>query len=183
MICISAASRRRSGAARLATPTLSPIQKLESRAKTRFGSGSITKSCRSRSSNTTPQPAESSAGGNRLDRHRSGRLIFQRILQQLGDVEHVDSMLAQDASEGVVLFLEPCDPGRGVKEDLMAVARGYPAQLMAGPVHQHAPQPAGLAVNAVCPAHGSPCTAAPRPTGQAARPLLASKQGGAASPR
>ena len=57
--------------------------------------------------------AEPGIGDGQADGLRPGRLVFQTVLQQLGQVEHLDALLAKRLAEGIVFLPRPAHPGQG----------------------------------------------------------------------
>ncbi len=71
----------------------------------------------------------------------------EHLAEQVGDQVDEHAAPAQGLGEGVVLVLGPVDPGQPVEEQPVVVAGGEPPQLGAGPVEDHLPQGAHLAVD------------------------------------
>ena len=90
------------------------------------------------------QPRVGEHGG---DGALAGGGHLQGLGEQLGEVEHLDAVVAQRLRERVVLVLGPVDPRDAVEEQLVVVARRQPLELGAGAVQQHGVQPADLAVD------------------------------------
>jgi hypothetical protein len=84
-------------------------------------------------------------GGNAL---MSGRWFAQRLGQQVGQVEHLDSVVAKRLGERVVLLLRTADPWDAVEQQLVVVAGGEPLQLRSRPMEQDGPEPTDLRVGA-----------------------------------
>ena len=92
------------------------------------------------------EPRVGEHGGDGLLRAAS---TSQGAAEQVGEVEHLDAVVAQRLGERVVLVLGAADPRDAVEEQLVVVARRQPLELRPGPVQHHRPQPADLAVDAV----------------------------------
>jgi hypothetical protein len=90
--------------------------------------------------------AQPGLGEHRLDRFLSGLGRLERLFEQVGEVEHLDVVVAQRLGEGIVLLLGPADPWDAVEEEFVVVAWGQPFQLRAGPVQHDRTQPTDLAV-------------------------------------
>ena len=93
--------------------------------------------------------AQRRAGQHRGDRLRARGLIFEGILQQFGHVQDFDALVAEHLGQDVVLLLGPADPRQGVEQQPVGTTRSDPSQFQAGTVHEHRPEPADLAVDAV----------------------------------
>jgi hypothetical protein len=102
-------------------------------------------------------------GGDRL---LPGRRVFQHVLEQLGQVQDLDAVIAQGLREDVVLLLRPRGPGQPGEEQLPGIARQHPFQLGSRPVHDNRPEPAHLTVHPAEPRHR------PVPPGGRAFPVL-----------
>ena len=75
-----------------------------------------------------------------------GHRVLQRVLQQLGDVQHLDVVVAQRLGEHVMLLLGPADPGQPGEEQGIPRAWRDPPQLGPWAVSEHCPQLADLTV-------------------------------------
>jgi hypothetical protein len=100
--------------------------------------------------------AEPAVVQGRGDRGAAGGCILQRVLQELGDVEHLDAVVPEDLRELIVLLLGTGHPGQPVEQEAAAAARGNPFQLRTRTVNKNGTQPAGLAVRTMGVAHNSP---------------------------
>src|SRR5439155_16686451 len=79
----------------------------------------------------------------------------QRLGEQVGEVQHLDAVIAQRLGEAVVLVLRAPDPRDAVEEQIRVVAWGEPLELGSRSVQQDGPQPTDLAVGAVGVLHGA----------------------------
>ena len=112
--------------------------------------------------------SEPRVGGDGIDARRAGRIVGQRLYQQVGQVEHLDAVAAQFMGEGVMLVLGPADPRDAVEEELVVVARREPLQFRAGSVQQHRPQPGDFGVCAERARHPAEPMGSTRRSGPAA---------------
>ncbi len=92
--------------------------------------------------------AQPGIGDDSLDAGGPRSLVLEGLHQQLGQVEHLDAVVAQNLGKAVVLVLRSADPRNPVEEQLVVIARGQPLQFRPGPVQQHRPQPAHFGVGA-----------------------------------
>ena len=86
--------------------------------------------------------AEPAVIERRADRGVAGGGILERVLQQFGDVEHLDTVVPEDLGERIVLLLGPGHPGQPVEQEAAAAARGDPLQLGARTMDENGAQPA-----------------------------------------
>ena len=100
--------------------------------------------------------AEPAVIQGRADRGLAGGRVLERVLQQFGDVEHLDAVVAEDLRERVVLLLGAGHPGQPVEQEAAAAAGRDTFQLGARTVNEYGAQPAGLTVRAMGVTHDSP---------------------------
>src|SRR5215469_6132071 len=93
--------------------------------------------------------------------HRDDRLgprrgVLHHVLQQLHDVEHLDTAIAQALCGDVVLLLSPGDPGQPGKQQPVLGARGEAEQFGSRAMGKHGPQPPDFTIDAMNMAHNQP---------------------------
>ncbi len=79
---------------------------------------------------------------------RTGRLVLERLGQQVGQVQHLDAVVAEGLRERVMLVLGASHPWDAVEEQLVVVAGGQPLELRSRAVQQHRAEPPDLGVGA-----------------------------------
>ena len=87
-----------------------------------------------RISSTIDHPTVDSLATASMTWTRALSLRSQRLRQQLVDIKYLDIVVAQHLDKGVVLFLGPLHPEDVIKEQLVVVRGGKPAQAQIGSV-------------------------------------------------
>src|SRR5437762_2981070 len=90
------------------------------------------------------------------DRLGPGRRVLHHVLQQLHDVEHLDTAVAQALCRDVVLLLGPGDPGQPGEQQAVLGARGEAEQFGSRAMGKYGPQPPDLTIDAMNMAHNQP---------------------------
>lgn len=91
--------------------------------------------------------ADTRAGDDPVQEPVTGLRDVEGLGQQVGEVVHTGSVVAQDLGEGVVLLAGPLGPEDVVEEQGVDVARGQPGEFEAGAVQDHLAEAADLGVD------------------------------------
>jgi hypothetical protein len=97
------------------------------------------------------------------DRLGPRRWVLHHVLQQLHDVEDLDTAVAQALCGDVVLLLGPGDPGQPGEQQPVLGARREAEQFGARAMGKHCPQPPDLTIDAMNMAHDQPPSCAGTP--------------------
>ncbi len=80
--------------------------------------------------------------------HARRATVRQRLGQQVGEQQHLDTARFQHRGERVVFLLRLGHPRQAIEQQRVVVARREPPQFVPGPVQDDSPQPADLGVAA-----------------------------------